>query len=166
MAELTHKERLQPSLLDRITDEDPHDQGGSGSRRELTMSRLRECVQRDLEWLLNTVNLESGTALDGFDQVRSSVLNFGMPDLAGHTGSDMDIAELERRVRQAIWDFDPRLLKNSVKVRAAADQSRMNVNALVFEIEGDLWAQPVPLQIYLRSELDLESGAVKVSPGG
>ena len=30
------------------------------------------------------------------------------------------------------------------------------------EIEGDLWAQPIPLQLYLKTEIDLESGQVKV----
>ena len=32
-----------------------------------------------------------------------------------------------------------------------------NHNALSFEIEGDLWAQPVPLRLLLQTDLDLES---------
>ncbi len=38
----------------------------------------------------------------------------------------------------------------------------MSHNALTFEIEGELWAQPVPLRMmYLKTEIDLESGQVK-----
>ena len=28
----------------------------------------------------------------------------------------------------------------------------------MFEIEADLWAQPLPLHLYLHTELDLETG--------
>jgi len=39
----------------------------------------------------------------------------------------------------------------------------MNRNAVAFEIEGDLWAQPVPLHLFLRTEIDLDSGSFSVS---
>jgi type VI secretion system protein ImpF len=34
---------------------------------------------------------------------------------------------------------------------------------MLFEIEGDLWAQPMPLQLYLRTEVDLEVGQARVT---
>ena len=34
---------------------------------------------------------------------------------------------------------------------------------MTFLIEGELWAQPVPLRLYLKTEIDLEIGDVKVS---
>jgi type VI secretion system protein ImpF len=33
---------------------------------------------------------------------------------------------------------------------------------MAFDIEGELWAQPMPLQMYLRTEVDLELGDVRV----
>jgi type VI secretion system protein ImpF len=39
----------------------------------------------------------------------------------------------------------------------------MTHNALVFEIAGELWAQPVPLELFLKTEIDLESGEIAVS---
>ena len=166
MAELTHKERLQPSLLDRITDENPEQRSTVGVGRELSLSKLRDCVQRDLEWLLNSVNMEASVDLSSYPEVAKSVLNYGMPDLAGHSASNIDASELERLVRQAIWDFEPRILRHTVRVHAATDQDSMSQNTLVFEIAGDLWAHPVPLQIFLRTEVDLESGSVKITPSG
>ena len=57
MAELTQKERLQPSLLDRLTDDSPTERRESRDKHVISPSRLRECVRRDLTWLLNTANL-------------------------------------------------------------------------------------------------------------
>ena len=42
----------------------------------------------------------------------------------------------------------------------------MNSNALVFTIVADLWAQPLPLHILLRTQVDLENGTVEVMEGG
>ena len=70
----------------------------------------------------------------------------------------MDLNALERAVRQAIWDFEPRILRDSVKVRARRVEREMNNRALTFEIEGQLWAQPLPLHLFVRTEVDLESG--------
>jgi type VI secretion system protein ImpF len=39
----------------------------------------------------------------------------------------------------------------------------MSHNAMTFEIEGQLWAQPVPQRIYLKTEVDLELGEVRLS---
>ena len=49
-----------------------------------------------------------------------------------------------------------------MKVRLIQHDDLMNHNSLMFEIEGDLWAQPSPVRIYLRTEIDLEIGDVKV----
>ena len=54
MAELTPKERLQPSLLDRLTDDAPAEKVESREQRVLSLTKLRQSVNRDLGWLLNT----------------------------------------------------------------------------------------------------------------
>ncbi len=140
MAELTTKERLQPSLLDRLTDDTPDKKQESRDQRVLSMRKLREGVLRDLSWLLNAVNLSAVQDLDDYPEVARSVINYGMPDLAGHTSSGVDIHALERLLRQAILDFEPRLMRNTVKVRLRLADSQMNHNAMTFDIEGELWA--------------------------
>ena len=82
MAELTKKERLQPSLLDRLTDDEPDARQESREKRVLSPQRLRECVRRDLTWLFNTTNLDAMVSLAEFPEVSHSVVNYGMPDLA------------------------------------------------------------------------------------
>ncbi len=162
MAELTSKERLQPSLLDRLTDDEPDKPQESREKRVLSTSRLRECVLRDLAWLFNAVRLSDNQEIERHTFAARSVINFGLPPLSGNIVQGLDVGALESVLRQVIRDFEPRILKNTVKVRAILAQDLMTHNTLTFEISGDLWAQPMPLQLYLKTEIDLESGQVKI----
>ena len=162
MADLTQKERLQPSLLDRLTDNDPDRKLESRDSRVLSPSRLRDCVRRDLAWLLNTSNLGAVQDLDEYPQVARSVLNYGMPDLAGRTTSSVDTTTLEQAIRRVILDFEPRLVAKTLRVKLFVDEKQMNHNAMSFDIEAELWAQPLPLRLFLRTAVDLESGTIDV----
>src|SRR5262249_10202668 len=164
MAELTQKERLQPSLLDRLTDDRPEERQEARHNDGLSPSRLRECVRRDLSWLLNTTNLAATEEeLNDFPDVMQSVVNFGMPDLAGRVASSIDMRVMERQLLRVIANFEPRLMKNTVKVKLVHNDQKMDVNAMTFDIEDELWAQPLPLRLFLRTEIDLENGGVKVT---
>jgi len=168
MADSGSSKHLQPSLLDRLIDDQRDQEEESRERRVLSLSQLRRCVLRDLGWLLNCGNLRSVTELDGIldeeeaKYVESSVLNYGVAELAGATISGTDSAALERAIRQAIWDFEPRILRNTLKVRVVADDASTN-NAISFEIQGELWAKPSPLHLALRTAVDLESGDFTIS---
>ncbi|MCD9027857.1 type VI secretion system baseplate subunit TssE [Luteimonas sp. BDR2-5] len=163
MAELTTQERLQPSLLDRLTDDEPARQEEGRDRRVISAQRLRECVIRDLSWLLNCTNAEADRPLDHLPRVAASVLNFGIPDLTGVARSGLDVARLERRLRATILAFEPRLIADTLRVRVRTDVGRMDGRSLVFDIESDMWAQPIPLNLYLKTEVDLETGRMAVS---
>src|SRR4029077_12356539 len=108
MAELTPKERLQPSLLDRLTDDDPETQSEPADKRVLSPYRLKESVRRDLTWLFNTTNLAALQELDDYPEVENSTLNFGVPDLTGRTASSIDAAAVARVLRRAIVEYEPR----------------------------------------------------------
>lgn len=162
MADLTLKERLQPSLLDRLTDREPDTQRESRDRRVLSEDRLRDSVIRDLGFLLNTANLSATEDLEDYPAVAESVLNYGAPDLTGVTASSMHPEELEKALRRAIVTFEPRILADTLKVFVERNQHAADHNALIFRIEGDLWAQPMPLNLYLRTEVDLDTGSFSV----
>lgn len=163
MAELTPQERLQPSLLDRLTDRAPDTKSESRERRVLSIQRLREAVLRDLAWLLNTGQLETTEDLDAYPYVQDSVLNYGMPDVTGSTASSTDTRGLEKAVREAVVRFEPRISPKTLRVRVSRDETDMGRNALVFTIEGQLWAEPTPISLYLKTEVDLETGDVSVT---
>jgi len=162
MAELTTQERLQPSLLDRLTDDEPGKADESREKRVISSSRLRDCVTRDMSWLLNCVNF-GGEALAEYPEVVSSVLNFGIPDLTGAALSGIKADALQRKVRDAILAFEPRLTPGTLQVTVQADSRRMDHQSLVFNIASEMWAQPIPLNLYLKTEVDLETGRFNVS---
>ena len=163
MAELTTQERLQPSLLDRLTDEEPGKQEESREKRVISATRLRDCVARDISWLLNCVNLGAGVDLDEYPEVARSVLNFGIPDLTGMALAGVDASVLQRQLREALLAFEPRLTGNTLRVVVNTDGKRMDQQSLVFNIESEMWAQPIPLNLYLKTEVDLETGRFNVS---
>jgi type VI secretion system protein ImpF len=167
MAETSVRDRLQPSLLDRLTDLEPDAQQESRERRVLSMRALRQSVQRDLAWLLNANGIDSVQDLSGYPHVATSVVNYGFPDIAGKTASSIDVARLERLVRDTIQAFEPRILRDTVRVSAIqAEETTGRHNTVSFVIEGDLWAQPYPERLYFRTELDLEAGEIRVLEQG
>src|SRR5262245_62023908 len=102
MAELTPQERLQPALLDRLTDHAPEVRVEAPEERVMSKSRLRQAVLRDLAWLFNATRLEAGVDLAPWPFVRTSVLNFGLPALSGKPASAVDVVDIERAIRNAI----------------------------------------------------------------
>jgi type VI secretion system protein ImpF len=158
MAELTPMERLQPCLLDRLTDHEPGKGAESREKRVFSARQMREAVLRDLNWLLNTPQrLEAGDT-EETPNVHTSVVNFGVPDLCGMTAGGLDVVSLEKAVARAIRAYEPRIRPGTLRVIARVDESSMSANALVFEVRGDLWAQPVPEPLFLKTEVDLETG--------
>jgi type VI secretion system protein ImpF len=168
MAELTPAERLQPCLLDRLTDDHPEAAKESRDLRIVSLRRYRRAVLRDIDWLLNCPAQSPREGLEEFSEVPSSVLNFGTPDLCGQTASGLGVEEFERRLVEAVRRFEPRILPESLVVKIFASHGRMDRNALAFEIEGQLWAQPLPDPLYIRTEVDLETGQceMKDRPNG
>ncbi len=162
MVDLSLQERLQPSLLDRLTDKEPKKSQESRDERVLSSYQLRRNVLRDLAWLLNCTNLDSIQDLDGYPEVKNSVLNYGLADMAGRTVSTVDSEEVEYALLEAIRTFEPRILPNTLKLRLLSKDERLNPNSVAFEIEGELWSQPLPQRLYLQTELDIEIGNVHI----
>lgn len=153
--------RLQPALLDRLEDNAPEKQ--EGQPVALNVTQLKQAVLRDLGWLLNTISLEAQQSLQSYPHVQSSTLNYGVAALAGKRVSDVEWDEIEQAVRTAILQFEPRILPQGLIVRclsAATDLAHHNVIALF--IKGQLWANPYPRELLIRTEIDLETSQIRV----
>ena len=111
---------------------------------------------------MNCTNLETLEDFDEAPEAKRSVINFGVLDLAGKTVSNTNIPELESEIREAILFFEPRILADTLKVNINVNRDEMSTKTLSFDIEGQLWAQPLPISLFLSTELDLETGAVTV----
>ncbi|MBI5255959.1 MAG: type VI secretion system baseplate subunit TssE [Burkholderiales bacterium] len=156
------RDRLQPALLDRLTDDAPGQREEPVDRRIMSKTQLRQAVLRDLGWLFNATQ-PLGAHADIPPALAESVLNYGLPALSGQLVSKVDVSQLERTIRQAILRFEPRLLPETLKVVALEATHVLDThNMIEFEIRGHMWAQPVPLEVLLRTKLDLEAGQVEV----
>ena len=163
MALLRAQDRLQPALLDRLTDDHPDSLVESVDARLIRDNRLRELVLRDLAWLFNTSAPAAGIDWAGAPHAQRSVLNFGLPPLSGLSTSGLDLLALQEKVRQAIIDHEPRILPATLTVEVVVSNAQLDHHNLIgFRIGGQLWAQPVPLELLVHTEIDLETGHVAV----
>jgi type VI secretion system protein ImpF len=161
MAETGQFERLQPSLLDRLTDDAPGNSRETREDRVIDIRRLRDIVQRDLSWLLNTYNNDIIIDAERYPHAAKSVLKFGVEDITGDFSTGERAETLRRSIRDAIETFEPRIRPGSIEVELrAGDAARQTVVA--FDIRADMWAEPIPLELYLRSEVDLTTGDIRV----
>lgn len=157
------RDRLQPALLDRLIDDARQQSNEGEDQRFLSRAALREAVLRDLVWLFNAVQPLRPQDGSAFPQVARSVLNFGLPALSGQVASRVDVSVLERAIRDTIIAYEPRILAESLTVRALESEDVLQAhNVIEFEIRGWMWAQPVPLELLLRTKVDLEVGQVRL----
>lgn len=143
-------------MLDRLLDDAPG-RRKDGPDQVFTTAHLRRCVLRDLTWLLNTSNLATLSDLSLTPLVAKSTLNYGIPGFAGLLESNTKGGTLETELAEAIRAYEPRIRPESLKVRAQASHRDGSVTSLVFTIEGELWAQPAPLQLFLETTIEIET---------
>jgi type VI secretion system protein ImpF len=157
MADKTIAERLQPSLLDRLTDNNPELSVEKRENRVLNLSDLRQIVKRDLSWLLNTTN--QGAVIDDeiYPHVARSVLNYGVGESSGSFSTSERAKEIRKTVKEAIENFEPRIMEGTLNVELNTKDSE-NGSVVTFDIVADMWAQPLPIELYLRSQVNLISG--------
>ncbi|MEM8633074.1 MAG: type VI secretion system baseplate subunit TssE [Pseudomonadota bacterium] len=161
MADKTLTDRLQPSLLDRLTDHEP---GQNKERREdrvIDVAKLRHIIQRDLSWLLNTTNLESTFDAEALPNVARSVLNYGLSEVSGEYSTARRADLIRASIDRAITLHEPRIIAGSVDVTLSPDDKKGDMT-VAFDIRADMWAQPMPLELYLRSVVDVTTGEVSV----
>jgi type VI secretion system protein ImpF len=130
---------------------------------------LREAVRRDIEALFNVERFESGLQLTDlelqgyetpeeliadFPHVRRSVLNYGVPSFSGRAMSDFDLAALAKELREVIAVFEPRLKRDTIRVKVAqGDRAGMKI-----EVDAMLMLSPVPERLRLSTMIDLDNG--------
>lgn len=161
MADLIPRDRLLPSLLDRLTNDTPDARQEAPGAKTWSPRQAHQAVVRDLAWLLNTHCRPESDNLQEFPEVARSTLNYGIPDLCGLTASGVDPSRLQRSLLHAIQRFEPRVIRQTLTV-TAADMEASHGNAIVLEIKGQVWATPVPDTLYLKTEVDLESGQISL----
>lgn len=164
---LNARDKMQPSLLDRLTDDAPDNAQEAASSRVISHTALKRNVLRDLQWLFNSTNNEAQQDLSSFPHVQRSAFNFGVAPLAGQRMSDIEISDIQRKITNSILHFEPRILPAGLLVRCVSDTRSLDLhNVLSIEIKGRLWCVPYPLEFLFRTDLDLENGHFELKDVG
>lgn len=154
---------LLPTLFDRLSDDAPF--RTTEAPEEYTMSRqqMRDIVQRDLAYLLNTANIENLIDRGSHPEAAASTINFGIPALAGGYLSEGKWAYVENLIRRAIADFEPRLVPGVLQVTPLMkENTSRHYNVLLFEIRGLIRMDPYPMAFTVQSAVDLETSRMSV----
>lgn len=148
----TDKERnLRASVLDRLFDDEPNVSVDSERSRQRKLKDLRSSVRRDLESLLNA-RYRVISPPEQFEQLSTSLLNYGLPDLA--TVNMRDVVkrqEFTRNIEHIIRTYEPRF--KSVKVSYIANP-RSTDRTLRFRIDAVMYADPAPEVVVFDSVLE------------
>ena len=161
MAEIAPMERLQPCLLDRLTDEEPEVTREGRDQNVVSLRKYRKAVLRDVEMLFNSRAFPLHDEIYEFGEVARSVLNYGILDLSGTSISGGNTSELEAQLKQALKNFEPRISHKALSVHMVSSPDSHDIRTILFEISGELWAQPLPDHLFIKTEIDLETGHCK-----
>ena len=162
MAEYTPQERLQPFLLERVTDREPEKRMEGRDKRVANATEFRKALLQDLQWLLNSSCRPPSDEIHSYPEAAKSVLNFGIPELAGTTSVTVKPEIIERLIRTAIQHFEPRVLRHSLEVSTVESADGAGANIVQIEIHGEAWNVPMPESLFIKTEMDLETGQCKL----
>ncbi|SPA48239.1 type VI secretion system baseplate subunit TssE [Cupriavidus taiwanensis] len=155
--------QLLPTLLDRLRDDAPQRQKESADEYTVTRAQVREIIQRDLTYLLNTTNREDEFDRKRYPAAAASTINYGVSPVAGSYLAEHKWSDIVTIVRRAILDFEPRLIPGSLEVKPLLkEDAPRRYNTLVFEIKGLIHMNPYPMAFTAQSSLDLETSRMSV----
>lgn len=163
MARVDKKKKLRPSILDRLLDNEPHNQTEIDPGKHQRLKELRSSVRRDLERLLNTRYRVVAPPAE-FEEIEHSLLNYGMPDLATVNIIDNDRRkEFTHKLENILRRFEPRF--KTVKVQYLDNKDNTD-RTLRFRIDAVLYADPAPEVVVFDSILESVTRNVTVKEVG
>jgi len=131
-------------------------------RAPISEAVLRKEVSRDLDALMNTIAMESTEDLAEFVNVRSSILNYGLPDIANMTLDEIRVDGLLAELQKVVMTYEPRLDRHSIK--ASRDRSvRTEELKLRFLVKADLRCEPLNIPVEFVADVDVESGGIHIA---
>lgn len=113
---------------------------------------LKRAVARDLEALLNTRQEALEELPESLEEVRRSLVTYGLPDFTSASLlSPRDRARIRRALEDTIAAFEPRI----ERVRITLEESERSERAMHFRVEGWLRIEPSPEPVAFDTVLQL-----------
>lgn len=163
MARFDKKKKLRPSIIDRLMDKDPNNNVDMDRDQHQQLKDLRNSVRRDLENLLNT-RYRIREPDERFSQLKKSIVNYGLPDLATVNMSDKTkLRGFINHLESIIIEFEPRF--KSVKISYIENPDSLDCS-IRFRIDATLFADPSPEVVIFDSVLEPVTRMVHVKEAG
>lgn len=149
---------LRRSLLDCFAP----DGGDPPARRAgpVSITEMKRALVRDLSWLLNASGLDQTHDLSAYPHVAGSTLNYGSPALDGQHREGLDLYRVQEGVARSLHRFEPRLIPETLRVTSLDDSGQGG--AINIRIEAEIRAEPAPLRVVMRTEVDPETPLIRV----
>lgn len=164
MARREIERTVQPSLIDRLTDEDPRSQVEGRTSYAESLRRFKAAVRRDLEWLLNTRRTPE-MPTDDLTELNKSVYVYGVPDITSQSRDSVAARlRLLRQIEETLSKFEPRL--TDVRISLADIDGDARRRELHFVVEGTLQLDPTPEQVMFDTVLQFSSGQYDIDAPG
>ncbi len=135
----------------------------SSRRRALSDAALRNLLAEDVSNLLNTINMESDSSelIGDLKLVKNSILNYGLPDIAHRTIDESRKIDLIRQeITETLMRYEPRLIERTIKIER--DTENEDDLSIRFVVHSDMRADPMPTSVEFVTEVEVQSGEVKV----
>lgn len=160
MAKHEIERTVQPSILDRLTDEDPRGLADQRVSYAESMQNFKASVRRDLEWLLNSRRTPT-PAPASFEELRTSLFHFGIVDVTSLGESSASRERLLKEVEESLAIFEPRLA--NVRISLVEEDGEARRRELHFVVEGTLRLDPTPEQVAFDTVLHFSTGEIDVA---
>jgi len=168
--------RINPTLFDKLVADLDFDDVRDDTKVEGQVSRaatrrlypilkierfneaaLRATVLRELNWILNTTQFGAIQNLKPYPEVATSVLNYGVPDMAGKLLQRRAVENRAREIKQAIRRFEPRINPQRLDVTATAKDAKPN--AVTFVIRADVTSAVMALPVEFKTDVEIDTGS-------
>lgn len=133
------------------------------SRRAIVSDAvLRKDLAKDLSNLLNTVNLGSATDIEEYEHVKTSILNYGIPDPTRFSVGERTAIDIGRELVNALMTFEPRLAKETIELETQEDKENSDAK-LSFLVRAEMFSNPVNVPMEFVADLEFDTGKIQIN---
>ncbi|MCC6204001.1 MAG: GPW/gp25 family protein [Hyphomicrobiales bacterium] len=135
--------------------------GRHSSQRKGDEASLKRDLSVDLVALLNTIELGASVDLDGLDNVRRSIINYGLRDIGRLTSEDRRVDQIKDDLRTALMQFEPRLNPETIQIER--NDSEDSDQRIRFFVAVEMFCKPTDVSVDFVADLDVGSGKISLS---
>ena len=139
------------SIIDRLTGEAPP---------PTDITTAVDLVVRDLVLLLNSWEILPKSDFPYSEEMLSSVVNYGVPNMSGRSTRPSILLEYQNAVRNAVLRFEPRLNPETLVVEVSALPPPIGSAEFGLRIEGELLGLDSVRRLSFRSRVSASTGRV------